>query len=199
MSGFVRRRAIALAGAMLIAVSAAGPVSAIIPPGDSGSYSSCQTISAGYSPVGGWSDTEDWVWDGRLAWDLCVVRTSSGSHYGIARLSAPADLIEQYDRFTGTVNIDIQKCVSGVYTNVGHKDWDVSGYSYASKSNGRYYFSWQQTTSTTSSASYYRVRASGYGAVVPRNGGWYFSLSKSPYGPPPGTNPGVSTTSCRNP
>jgi hypothetical protein len=194
----IPRRTLTAVVALFVLAAWAAPASALVPPGDPSSYSKCQSKQAGYSPVGGWAGTEDWVFDGRLRWDLCVVRTSSGSHYAIARLSAPADLVERFDRFTGLVDVFLQKCVNGVYTTVTQTAWEVEGHEVATKIGSRYYFRWLQTPSTTSSASTYRVRTRGYGAVVPRNGGWYFSLIDGPY-PYYGAGPGITTSGCLTP
>jgi len=105
----IRHGAIATMAFLMAGLASERPVAAIIPPGGGGTTYTCQTLSAGYSPVGAWQNTENWVWDGRLTWDLCVARTTSGTHYAIVRLSAPADLIGPYDRFTGTVSIYLQK------------------------------------------------------------------------------------------
>lgn len=197
MTGSVLRRvAVAFAAALLISSWAAAPASASPPPPPPGTYYSCQSgIPAGYSVY-----VNQWVWDGRLQWEVCIARTSSGTHYAIFRLSSPSNLSLQYDRYTGTQNVYLQKCVSGVYTTVASMKWGEPYLITAlSNTGGRYYFKWVQTPSTGSSASSYRVRISGYGAVVPRNGSSYFSLSKGPHGPLPGQDPGVYTSGCRTP
>jgi hypothetical protein len=193
----LRRVAVACAAALLLGSWAVAPASAGPPPPPPGTVYSCHNnIAAGYAV----NLAGHWVFSGALGWDVCIARTSSGTHYAIFRLSSPSTLSAQFDRYTGTQNVYLQKCVSGVYTTVASMNWGEP-YLIAALSNsgGRYYFKWVQTPSTSNSASSYRVLISGYGAVVPRNGGSYFSTSPGPYGPLPGQPPGVSTSSCRTP
>jgi hypothetical protein len=205
----LRHVAVAFMAALVIGSLGAAPASAGPPPVPSGTYLSCQSgIPAGYSV----NLNLKWAWDGRLQWEVCIARTSSGTHYAIFRLSSPSNLSAQFDRYTGIQNVYLQKCVNGVYTTVAWMDanhtpgphsvgpWEEPyRITAVSNSGGRYYFKWVQTPSTGSSANSYRVRISGYGAVVPRNGGSYFSLSQGPHGPLPGQNPGVYTSGCRAP
>jgi hypothetical protein len=197
----LRRVAAATAAALLIGSWAVAPASALVPPGGTSSTSICQTRAAGYSPFGIYK-SGSWEWDGRLKWDLCVVRTGSGAHYAIVRLSSPsrAALYGQYDRYTGLVHIKIQKCSSGTYTTVGSTDWAVEGHETAvSEAGDWYHFRWLQTSGTTSSVTSYRVRIEVVlGAVVPRNGGWYFSLHGEGYPPGP-VPPEVTNSGCMAP
>jgi hypothetical protein len=195
---FLRRVAIMLTATLVLAALSFGTASAAPPP-ESGVWYKCQTLNAGYSPNagGGWEGA--WVWDGRLRWEVCIAQTSSGTHYAIVRLSAPADLVERFDRYTGVSYIYLQKCVSGTYTTLKEKYWGVEQYSTATKVGSRYQFTWLQTPSTTSSATSYRVHIVTYsGAVVPRNGGFTFSLQPDGFYPYPG-NEGIYNSSCLNP
>jgi hypothetical protein len=194
----LRRVTSATAAATLLASFAFATVHAAPAPVD-GVWYSCQTKSAGYSPVWSPPDDANWEWDGRLQWEICIAQTSKGTHYAIVRLSAPADLVNKYDRYTGVSHFYLQKCVSGTYTTVAQKDWGVEQYAVGTKSGGRYQFTWLQTPSTTSSATSYRLRiVTVSGAVVPRNGGFIFSLEPDGFYPYPG-NEGIYTSSCLNP
>ena len=193
-----RRVAIAGAGALLIGSVVAGPASALVPPPDPSSVTRCQTVPAGYSPTGAGTGTEGWEWDGRLSWDLCVVRTSSGSRYAIARLSSPSPtvLLGRYDRYTGVSNIYLQRCATRTYTTIGRGDWSVANYDVGTLSGSWYRFRWTQTTSGTSSATLYRVRIETWAAaVLPRDASFVFSLAQAGLLPVPGA-PGVYNSSC---
>ena len=198
MSGnLVRRAAVATALATLIGSWAVTAASAAPAPEPGTSYT-CQTIAAGYSP-GASGTASAWVWDGRLQWELCVARTSTGRHYALARLSAPADLLGPFNRFTGLVHVQLQQCNSRTVTTVATQDWSVANYETATKIGTRYYFSWTQTPSTTSSAATYRVRTEAWAGAVVQSSGWVFSLSQDGLLPYPGYRPGVSLTSCVTP
>jgi hypothetical protein len=192
-------RHVRIAMTLAITVGSIGTSSALaMPAPEPGVWYACQTKAAGYSPMAAGS-ASGWTWDGRLQWEICVAETSSGMHYAIARLSSPADLIGPYDRYTGVSYVYLQKCVNGTYTTVGEKYWGVAQYSTATKVGSRYQFTWLQTSSTTSSATSYRVHiVTVSGAVVPRNGGFIFSLEPDGFYPYPG-NEGIYNTSCVNP
>jgi hypothetical protein len=193
----LRRGASMAAAATLLASMSITAAQAAPAPVD-GVWYSCQTKAAGYSP-GAAGNASGWTWDGRLQWEICIAQTSTGTHYAIVRLSAPSDLVNQFDRYTGVSHFYLQKCVSGVFTTVAQRDWAVEQYSTATKVGSRYQFTWLQTPSTTSSATSYRLRiVTVSGAVVPRNGGWLFSLQPDGFYPYPG-NEGIYTSSCLNP
>lgn len=193
----IRRIALATATAILLGSAVAAPASAAPAPAP-GVWYKCQTLPAGYIPIVSGNAT-GWIWDGRLQWEACVAQTSSGTHYGIVRLSAPADLAAQYDRFTGIAYVYLQKCTNGSYTKVGEKYWGVSQYVTGTKVSTRYQFPWQETTATTDAASNYRLQiVTRIAAVVPRwSTAYYFSLQ--PNGVDPYNNDGVYTTGCMNP
>jgi len=194
----LRRLAIATAAILSIGSFAVAPASASPPP-ESGVWYSCQTKAAGYSPSGAGTGTEAWVWDGRLQWEVCVARTSTGKHYAIVRLSAPADLIGKYDRYTGLSQIYLQRCATRSYVTVAQKDWAIEQYSTATKIGSRWQFTWLQTPSTTSTTTSYRVHIVAWnGAVVPRDGSFVFSLQPGGLTPVPGGE-GVYNTGCLNP
>jgi hypothetical protein len=185
---------------MLLVGSVMAAGVAASPPPIGGTVYKCQNLDAGYSPVAWYEDISGWAWDGRLRWEACVAKTSSGSHYAIVRLSSPSDLVERFDRYTGISDIYLQRCAArSTYVTVASKDWAVAQYSTATLSGSRYQFTWLQTPSTTSSALSYRVHiVTTSGAVVPRNGGWTFSLEPEGFYPGPG-NQGVYNTSCLTP
>lgn len=179
----IRRLGLAAAGAMWIGSMVVSPASAVVPPGDGSSVSRCQSIDAGYSPASGWDDdSAGWAWDGRLSYDLCVVRTVSGAHYAIARLSSPSPTVlsGQYDRYTGVTWFYLQKCgTKGTISTMTQKDWSVAMYETGTLSGNWYRFRWTQTPSTTNSGATYRVKVVTYSAnVVPRNSfAFVFALS----------------------
>jgi hypothetical protein len=197
MSGnVIRRVALSCAAAALLVAGAVMPVAAVTPPTEG--TSTCQAIDAGYSPAGLYYHGE-WEWDGRLRWDLCVTRNSNGTVTAFIRLSSPSPsvLLGQYDRFTGTLDLFLQRCGTKGYTTLAQGNWDVAGHETGSLSGNWYRFSWRSTPSVAASSGSFRVRTKGLGAVVPRNGGWTFSLAKDSY--PPSTSPpvyGISTSGC---
>ena len=197
-----RRVAIAVAGALLIGTLAAAPASAIVPP-NGGGASSCVSKMTGYFPVGGWYNSPwtsgEWASAPDLRWDLCVALNSNGTISAWARLLSPSTqvYVEQFDRFTGTIDVSLQRCATKTSPTVAGADWDVPGYSTGTASGNWYLFPWIKTAGITkTTGSTYRAKVSGYGAVVPRNGGPYFSLTPSPYGPPPGQAPMTFYTTC---
>jgi hypothetical protein len=198
-TALIRRIGIVCSAVLLLGSFVVGHVSAMPPP-VGGTVYKCQNLDAGYSPVAWWEDISGWGWDGRLRWEVCVAKTSSGSHYAIVRLSSPSDLVEKFDRYTGLTHIYLQRCAArSTYVTVASKDWAVEQYSAGTLSGSRYQFTWLQTPSTTSSALSYRIHIVGVnGAVVPRNGGWSFSLEPEGFYPAPG-NEGIYNTGCLNP
>ncbi len=189
----------AVASAALILVALVGPASAsaVVPPGGGGSYSYCSTMSAGYTPLTG-GGASAWVWDGRLSWDWCVVRTTTGAHYAWVRLSSPgpALLSGSFDTTWGALTIRIQACYG--YTTLASTSW-YPNYATGTLSGSRYYFAWQQTPSTTTRATAYRVQIAGSGYVFADSlSGWYFSLGAGPYPPSPASYH-TYTSSCVNP
>lgn len=181
---FFRRVRIAVAVALVTGLWMVPSASAMVPPGGGGSYYSCNTMAVGYTPSAG-GRTSAWVWDGRLGWDWCVVRTTTGAHYGIVRLSSPGPtlLSGSFNKAWAVLTIRLQACYS--YTTVASMSWNpnlATGF----LSGSRYYWAWQQTPSTTNSATSYRVQISGSGYVYRENlSGWYFSLGAGPYPPSP--------------
>ena len=191
----IRRVAIGATVALLASLWMAPAAGAIVPPGGGGSYSYCSTMSAGYTPSTD-GRVSAWVWDGRLNWDWCVVRTSTGAHYGWVRLSSPSSLSGNFDKAWAVLTIRVQACYG--YTTLVSTSWNPN-YALATLSGSRYYWAWQQTPSTTTRATAYRVQISGSGYVFPHNlRGWYFSLGPGPYPPSPASYR-TYTSACVNP
>ena len=195
----LRRVATATVLMFLVGSALAAEVTASPPPVGGVVYK-CQNLDAGYSPVAWWEDISGWAWDGRLRWEVCIAKTSSGSHYAIVRLSSPSNLVDKYDRYTGLTHIYLQRCAArSSYVTMTSKDWAVEQYSTGTLSGSRYQFTWLQTPSTTSSAASYRVHIVAVnGAVVPRSGGFVFSLEPEGFYPGP-DNEGIYDTSCLTP
>ena len=146
----VRRLAIGAMGGLLASLYLAPTASAVVPPGGSGSFYKCGTIAAGYTPFNG-----EWVWDPRLSFEWCVVRTSTGSKYAIARLSSPGPASLSGDWDLAWVSLDV-KLVTCQLATVKTVAWDtpslVQGVLSGSRTStsSRYYWPWKQTPSTTS-------------------------------------------------
>jgi hypothetical protein len=194
---FVRRVRIVVAAALVTSLWMVPSASAVVPPGGGGPYYSCNTMAAGYTPGASGSGSA-WAWDGRLGWDWCVARTTTGSRYAIVRLSSPGPtlLSGSYDRAWAALTIKLQAC--GSYTTLASTTWNPN-YAVGSLSGSRYYWAWKQTASSSSSATSYRVQISGSGYVFRHNlGGWYFSLGAGPYPPSPASYH-TYTSGCVNP
>jgi len=180
MSGnLLRRVAITSATALLIGSLAAAPASAIVPPTEG--PSTCDSVADGYT-VAASGNAADWAFDGRLRWDLCVTRNANGTVTGWVRLSAPSEAITgfKHDRFTGLVEIYLQRCVTRGVQTIAQGSWHVSGHQLGNLVGGWYRFGWHSTASVASSGTSFRVRTKSFGAVV-QNSGWYYSLSASEY------------------
>jgi hypothetical protein len=175
----LRRRLVASVALLVVMLAAPAPSSAIVPP--TGGTSKCQSINTGWigSGVWKWSDPQ-YVFDGRLRWDLCVVKTSTGTRAAYAQLSALDDLYD-YDTFSGLVEIWLQKCISGgTYQNLQTAEWLVPN-TETVRPAGRYYFKLVKTASSNvSSTAGYRVRVHSYNASV--FGSTSQILALSPYG-----------------
>lgn len=167
-----RRVGIATTAALIVGLMAVTPASANVAPMEPGSY--CQSISAGYRAVGAWQETASWIWDGRLALNMCVNRTGSGTHYGSVQLSAPSGF--GLTDFWGVVRIYLQANVSG-WPTVSQAIWQVAGTARGTLSNGRYWWNWQ-TTPTTSAymTGSFRVMVTAYATIS--GSGWAMSLFK---------------------
>jgi len=192
MIGFVHRRVgIATTAALIVGLMAVTPASAYVAPMEPGSQ--CQTSSTGYRAVGyGRIDSGAWVWDGQLTWDLCVNRTGSGTHYGVVRLSAPS--AQGLKDFWGVVRIYLQACVSG-YPTVSQGIWQAPALVRGTLSNGRYWWNWQVTPTTSSyMTGSFRVQVAAYGAV--QAPGWYESFFAASTGAP---LMGYNTSGCMAP
>ena len=193
----IRRGSIVLGVALVSGLWITPSVGAITPPVDGGSHYYCSTIAAGYTP-GATGNASAWAWDGRLQWEWCVARTSTGSHYGLVRLSSPGPtlLSGNFDKAWGVLTIRIQSCSTGA--TLASSSWNPD-YALASLSGSRYYWGWKQTPSSTASSSSYRVQIAGSGYVFPHNlNGWYFSLGAGPYPPSPASYH-TYTSGCVNP
>ena len=193
---FVRRVRIAVAAALVTSLWMVPSASALVPPGEGGYNYSCNTMAAGYTP-GAAGNASAWAWDGRLGWDWCVVRTTTGAHYGIVRLTSPGPTIVSgaYDKVWAVLTIRLQACNG---TTLASRAWNPD-FAVGSLSGSRYYWPWQQTASTSSYATSYRVQISGSGYVYRHDlGGWYFSLGAGPYPPSPASYH-TYTSNCVNP
>jgi len=156
-----RRVGIATTAALIVGLLAVTPAGAYVPPPEPGSQ--CQSVSGGYvaSFV---NNVWTFVRDTRVQWDLCVDRTSSGTHYGVVRLSSQSDTGNKYF-YPYNVDIYLQSCSN--WSNVASVRWVASGIT-GTLSNGWYNTYWVQTPSTSSTASSFRIMISSTGAV---NGG----------------------------
>lgn len=190
MSGTNLRRRVAAATAAiaLIASWGAAQATAFTPP----SGAKCQTLSAGYIGSGSNPNNGSWVWDGRLQWQTCIAKTTSGARYAKVQLSSPVT-VDVHNRFTGLVNVYFQGCYAGnkVFSTITQTSRGVSNYDFGTASGGRYYFPAIQTPSSTSTAnSGYRVHIQTWiAAVVPASTfSQVIALSRAGFASGPGTD-----------
>jgi len=154
-----RRLGIATTAALIVGLMAVTPASAYVPPIEGGSL--CQSVSGGYSAKAV-NNVMTYVPDGRVMWDLCVDRTSSGTHFGIARLTAVSWTGDRYF-YPYNVDIYLQSCSSWSY--VASYRWVDSGIP-GTLSNGWYNTYWVRTPSTSSSGNSFRILISSTGSVA---------------------------------
>lgn len=191
MIGSVHRRVgIATTAALIVGLMAVTPASARVAPSEPGSQ--CQSAQTGYIGVAGGGGASAWVWYGDLRFDMCVNRTSSGNHYGVVRLSAPSG--PGLKDFTGVVRFYLRSCTSG-YPTVATGIWEAPTNVRGALSSSRYWWNWQSTGLTSSSASSFYVLVAPYGAVS--TVGWYESLTQGPYGA--AGSPGYVASGCMAP